>query len=39
MKLALDGASRDDARKQLAAEYDVSNLDALLDDVYSKAGK
>ena len=24
---------------ELAAEYDVSNLDALLDDVYSKAGK
>ena len=33
MKLALDGTSREDARKQLAAEYDVADLDALLDDV------
>jgi outer membrane biosynthesis protein TonB len=39
MKLALDGASRDDARKRLAAEYDLPDLDALLDEVYSKAGK
>jgi hypothetical protein len=39
MKLALDGTSRDDAREQLAAEYDVADLDSLLDDVYSKAGK
>ena len=39
MKLALDGTSRDDAREQLAAEYEVADLDGLLDDVYSKAGK
>ena|SRR5436190_21062112 len=39
MKLALDGASRDDARKQLATEYDLPDLDRLLDEVYSKAGK
>src|SRR4051794_5621536 len=39
MKLALDGTSRDDARKQLAADYDVADLDGLLDDVYSKTGK
>jgi vacuolar-type H+-ATPase subunit H len=39
MKLALDGTSRDEARKQLAAEYDLPDLDALLDEVYSKAGK
>lgn len=39
MKLALDGTSREDAREQLAAEYEVSDLDGLLDDVYSKAGK
>ena len=39
MKLALDGASREDARKQLAAEYDLPDLDALLDEVYSKAGR
>jgi vacuolar-type H+-ATPase subunit H len=39
MKLALDGASRDDARKRLASDYDVADLDALLDEVYSLAGK
>ena len=39
MKLALDGTSRDEARKQLAADYDVDDLDSLLDDVYAKAGK
>jgi outer membrane biosynthesis protein TonB len=39
MKLALDGTSRDDAREQLAVEYEVADLDGLLDDVYSKAGK
>jgi outer membrane biosynthesis protein TonB len=39
MKLALDGTSREDAREQLATEYEVTDLDGLLDDVYSKAGK
>jgi outer membrane biosynthesis protein TonB len=39
MKLALEGTSREAARDQLAAEYEVADLDALLDDVYSKAGK
>ncbi len=39
MKFALDGTSRDEARKQLAADYDVADLDSLLDEVYSKAGK
>ena len=39
MKLALDGTSRDEARKQLAADYDLPDLDVLLDEVYSKAGK
>ncbi len=39
MKLALDGTSRDEARKQLAADYDVADLDSLLDEVYAKAGK
>jgi len=37
MKLALDGTSRDEARKQLAADYHVDDLDSLLDDVYAKA--
>ena len=39
MKLALDGTARDEARKQLAAEYEVDDLDSLLDEVYAKAGK
>jgi hypothetical protein len=39
MKLALEGTSREAAKDQLAAEYDVADLDGLLDDVYSKAGK
>ena len=39
MKLALDGTSRDEARKQLAADYHVDDLDSLLDDVYAKAGR
>jgi TolA-binding protein len=39
MKLALDGTSRDEAREQLAADYRVADLDSLLDEVYSKAGK
>jgi hypothetical protein len=39
MKLALDGTSRDEARKQLDADYEVADLDSLLDEVYSMAGK
>jgi hypothetical protein len=39
MKLALDGTPRGEAREQLAAEYDVKDLDSLLDEVYSKAGR
>jgi outer membrane biosynthesis protein TonB len=39
LKLALDGVSKDEARAQLAAEYDVTDLDSLLGDVYAKAGK
>ena len=39
MKLALDGTSRDEARKQLAADYRIDDLDSLLDDVYTKAGR
>jgi outer membrane biosynthesis protein TonB len=38
MKLALDGTSREAAKEQLAAEYDVADLDALLDEVYSRVG-
>ena len=39
MKLALDGTSREEAREQLAADYEVDDLDSLLDEVYAKAGK
>jgi hypothetical protein len=39
MKLALDGISQEEARKQLGAEYEVDDLDSLLDEVYSKAGR
>jgi hypothetical protein len=39
MKLALDGTARDEARKLLIAEYEVDDLDSLLDEVYAKAGK
>lgn len=39
MKLALDGTSREEAREQLAAEYDVEDLDSLIDEVYAKAGR
>jgi TolA-binding protein len=36
MKLALDGTSREEARRQLATDYDLADLDALLEDVYSR---
>ena len=39
MKLALDGTSRDEARERLAADYDVADLDSLLDEVYAKVRK
>ncbi|MGH2924424.1 MAG: hypothetical protein ACRDK1_00470 [Solirubrobacterales bacterium] len=37
MKLALDGTPRDEARTQLAAEFEVADLDGLLDEVYARA--
>ncbi len=39
MKLALDGTPREEAGMLLSSDYDVAELDALLDDVYAKAGK
>jgi outer membrane biosynthesis protein TonB len=39
MKLALDGIPRDEARQRLAADYDVADIDSLLDEVFAKAGK
>lgn len=38
MKLALDGISREEARSQLATDYELADLDALLEDVYSRVG-
>ncbi len=38
MKLALDGTSRNDAREKLAADYELDDVDALLDDVYARVG-
>jgi hypothetical protein len=38
MKLALDGTAREEARRQLATDYDLADLDALLEDVYSRVG-
>lgn len=39
MKLALDGVAREETRARLAPEYEVGDLDALLDEVYAKAGR
>ena len=37
MKLALDGTPREEVRARLADDYEVDDLDALLDEVYAKA--
>jgi hypothetical protein len=37
MKLALDGTPREEVRARLAHDYEVDDLDALLDEVYAKA--
>src|SRR4051794_22053011 len=39
MKMALDGASRDEIAAELESSYSLSDRDALLDDVLAKAGK
>src|SRR5215212_7049115 len=39
MKLALDGTPREEARTQLSADYDLADLEGLLDEVYAKAGR
>ena len=39
MKMALDGSSRDDIAKHLAANYELSDTDQLLDAVFERAGK
>lgn len=39
MKMALDGASRDEIASELDTSYALADRDALLDDVLAKAGK
>jgi len=39
LKLALDGAPREEVRERLAADYPLADVDSLLDDVYAKAGR
>jgi len=39
MKMALDGSSREDIAKHLAANYELSDTDELLDAVFQRAGK
>jgi hypothetical protein len=39
MKMALDGAARDEIAAELESSYSLTDRDALLDDVLAKAGK
>ncbi len=39
MKMALDGASREEIETELASSYSLDDPTALLDDVLAKAGK
>jgi len=39
LNMALEGASRDDARRFLAEHYALADVDTLLEDVYSSAGR
>jgi len=39
MKMALDGSSRNDIAKHLAANYELADTDELLDAVFERAGK
>jgi hypothetical protein len=34
--MALEGASREQARSRIEAEYECSDLDGLIDDIYSR---
>jgi DivIVA domain-containing protein len=38
MKMALDGAPREEIAKHLAESYDLANAEALLDDVLARVG-
>jgi hypothetical protein len=37
--MALMGTPREEAAKYLAAQFEIGDLDALLDDVYTRAGR
>lgn len=39
MKMALDGSSREDVAKHLAANYELTNADQLLNAVFERAGR
>ena len=39
LNMALEGTPRDEAARFLAEHYALADLDALLDDVYSSAGR
>lgn len=39
MKMALDGSSREDVEKHLAANYELADTDELVDAVFERAGK
>jgi outer membrane biosynthesis protein TonB len=36
MNLALEGASREQARERIEAEYDCADLDGLIDDIFAR---
>ncbi len=37
MNLALEGVSREQAKQRLAADYEIADLDSLVDEVYARA--
>ena len=37
--MALSGSSREDTRALLAEHFELADPDALLDDVYARAGR
>ena len=39
LNMALSGSSREDTAHFLAEHFDLPDLDALLDDVYARAGQ
>lgn len=39
LKMALDGASRDETARYLSENFEIADAGALLDEVYAKAGR